>query len=156
MSQSKRRVRFPGKFSLPNRALIRHKFSDMSASEIPSDLFFQSSHEWARIDGEIATVGISDHAQAELTDVVFVELPPVGKTVDAGDPAAVVESVKAASDIYSPLSGEIVEANPEVEGDPSLVNTDPYGAGWIFKIKLSKPDQASGLLTPEAYGDLIG
>ena len=128
----------------------------MSASEIPSDLFFQSSHEWARIDGEIATVGISDHAQAELTDVVFVELPPVGKTVDAGDPAAVVESVKAASDIYAPLSGEIVEANPEVEGDPSLVNTDPYGAGWIFKIKLSKPDQASGLLTPEAYGDLIG
>jgi glycine cleavage system H protein len=128
----------------------------MSASEIPADLLFQSSHEWARIDGDIATVGISDHAQAELTDVVFVELPAVGKTTDAGDPIAVVESVKAASDIYSPLAGEIVEANPEVEGDPSLVNTDPYGAGWIFKIKLSKPEQASGLLTPEAYGNLIG
>jgi len=128
----------------------------MSASEIPADLLFQSSHEWARIDGDIATVGISDHAQAELTDVVFVELPDVGKTTDAGDPIAVVESVKAASDIYSPLAGEIVEANPAVEGDPSLVNTDPYGAGWIFKIKLSKPEQASGLLTPEAYGSLIG
>jgi glycine cleavage system H protein len=128
----------------------------MSASEIPVDLLFQSSHEWARIEGDIATVGISDHAQAELTDVVFVELPAVGKTVDAGDPTAVVESVKAASDIYSPLSGEVVEANPAVEGDPSLVNTDPYGAGWIFKIKLSKPDQVSGMLTPAAYGELIG
>ena len=128
----------------------------MSASEIPADLVFQSSHEWARIEGDTATVGISDHAQAELTDVVFVELPPVGKTVDAGDPTAVVESVKAASDIYSPLAGEVVEVNPAVEDDPSLVNTDPFGAGWIFKIKLSKPEQASSLLTPEAYGELIG
>jgi glycine cleavage system H protein len=127
----------------------------MSASEIPADLLFQSSHEWARIDGEIATVGISDHAQAELTDVVFVELPPVGKTVDAGDPTAVVESVKAASDIYSPISGEVVEVNPAVEADPSLVNTSPYGDGWIFKIKISKPDQVAGLLTPSAYGALI-
>jgi glycine cleavage system H protein len=127
----------------------------MSASEIPADLLFQSSHEWARIDGDIATIGISDHAQAELTDVVFVELPPVGKKVDAGDPTAVVESVKAASDIYSPLSGEVVEVNPAVEGDPSLANTAPYGDGWIFKIKISKPDQIAGLLTPSAYGALI-
>ena len=128
----------------------------MSASEIPTDLLFQSSHEWARIDGDIATVGISDHAQAELTDVVFVELPALGRKVDAGDPTAVVESVKAASDIYSPLSGEVVEVNPAVEGDPSLVNTSPYGDGWIFKIKISKPDQVSGLLSPSAYGALIG
>jgi len=128
----------------------------MSASEIPADLLFQSSHEWARVEGDTATVGISDHAQAELTDVVFVELPAMGRAVDAGDPTAVVESVKAASDIYAPVSGEIVEVNPAVEADPSLVNTDPYGAGWIFKIKLSKPDQASGLLTPAAYGELIG
>jgi len=127
----------------------------MSASEIPAELLFQSSHEWARIDGDIATVGISDHAQAELTDVVFVELPQLGKTVDAGDPTAVVESVKAASDIYSPLSGEVVEVNPAVEADPSLVNTAPYGDGWIFKVKLSKPDQVSGLLSPSAYGGLI-
>lgn len=128
----------------------------MSASEIPSDLLFQSSHEWARIDGDTVTVGISDHAQAELTDVVFVELPPVGKTVDAGDPTAVVESVKAASDIYSPLSGEITEVNPAVEGDPSLVNTAPYSDGWIFKLKISKPDQVASLLTAGAYGELIG
>ncbi len=127
----------------------------MSASEIPADLLFQSSHEWARIDGDIATVGISDHAQAELTDVVFVELPTVGRKVDAGDPTAVVESVKAASDIYSPLSGEVVEVNPSVEGDPSLVNTSPYGEGWIFKVRISKPEQVSGLLTPSAYGASI-
>jgi len=127
----------------------------MSASQIPADLLFQSSHEWARVEGGTVTVGISDHAQAELTDVVFVELPALGKKVDAGDPTAVVESVKAASDIYSPLSGEVVEVNPAVEGDPSLVNTDPYGAGWIFKIKISNPEQITGLLTPEAYGGMI-
>lgn len=128
----------------------------MSASEIPSDLLFQSSHEWARVDGDTVTVGISDHAQAELTDVVFVELPPIGKTVDAGDPTAVVESVKAASDIYTPLSGEVIEVNPAVEADPSLVNTAPYGDGWIFKLKLSKPDQIPSLLSSTAYGELIG
>jgi len=128
----------------------------MSASQIPADLLFQSSHEWARVEGDTATVGISDHAQAELTDVVFVELPAMGRSVDAGDPTAVVESVKAASDIYAPVSGEVIEVNPAVEADPSLVNTDPYGAGWIFKLKLTKPDQISGLLTPEAYGKLIG
>ena len=128
----------------------------MSASEIPADLLFQSSHEWARIDGDTATVGISDHAQAELTDVVFVELPAMGRKVDSGDPTAVVESVKAASDIYAPVSGEVIEVNPAVEADPSLVNTDPYGAGWIFKLKLTKPEQAASLLTPDAYGKLIG
>jgi glycine cleavage system H protein len=128
----------------------------MSASEIPSDLLFQSSHEWARVDGDTVTCGISDHAQNELTDVVFVELPTLGKTVDAGDPTAVVESVKAASDIYTPLSGEVIEVNPAVEADPSLVNTAPYGDGWIFKLKISKPDQLASLLTPEAYGEMIG
>ena len=128
----------------------------MSASQIPADLLFNPSHEWARVEGDTATVGISDHAQAELTDVVFVELPAMGKTVDAGDPTAVVESVKAASDIYAPVSGEVIEVNPAVEADPALVNTDPYGAGWIFKLRITKPDQLSGLLTPEAYGELIG
>ncbi|MDB6078391.1 MAG: glycine cleavage system protein, partial [Akkermansiaceae bacterium] len=93
---------------------------------VPQNLRYNSSHEWVLLEGDIATVGISDHAQEELTDVVFVELPPVGKTVDVGDPTAVVESVKAASDIYAPVSGEIVEGNPAVEADPSLVNTYPY------------------------------
>ncbi len=118
---------------------------------IPTDLRYANSHEWVRLEGEIATVGISDHAQAELTDVVFVELPALGRQVDAGDPTAVVESVKAASDIYAPLGGEIVEVNPEVEADPSLVNTDPYGKGWIFKLKLSNTTALATLLDATAY-----
>ena len=103
---------------------------------IPTDLRYCPSHEWVRLDGDIATVGISDHAQEELTDVVFVELPALGRTVDAGDPTAVVESVKAASDIYAPVSGEVIAVNADVETDPSLVNTDPHGKGWIFKLRV--------------------
>jgi len=118
---------------------------------VPADLRYNTSHEWIRLDGEIATVGITDHAQAELTDVVFVEPPAVGRTVDAGDPAAVVESVKAASDIYAPCSGEIVETNPGVEADPSLINTDPYGQGWIFKLKITNPADVEKLLDAAAY-----
>ena len=117
----------------------------------PTDLRYATSHEWVRLEGDIATVGISDHAQEELTDVVFVELPAVGRAVDAGDPTAVVESVKAASDIYAPLGGEIVEVNPEVEADPSLVNTDPYGKGWIFKLKVKNTADVSSLLDAAAY-----
>jgi len=122
---------------------------------IPADLHYNNSHEWLRLEGDIATVGITDHAQAELTDVVFVELPIVGKTVDAGDPTAVVESVKAASDIYAPLSGEVVAGNPEVEADPALVNTDPYGRGWIFKIRLTEPAAVSRLMDAAAYQAMI-
>ncbi len=118
---------------------------------IPTDLRYATSHEWVRLEGEIATVGISDHAQEELTDVVFVELPPVGKTVDAGDPTAVVESVKAASDIYAPLGGEIVEVNPDVEADPALVNTDPYGKGWLFKVQAKNTADFQKLLDAAAY-----
>lgn len=122
---------------------------------IPADLRYNTSHEWIRLDGDIATVGITDHAQAELTDVVFVEPPAMGRTVDVGDPTAVVESVKAASDIYAPCSGEIVETNPVVEGDPSLINTDPYGQGWIFKLKVANPADVEKLLDAAGYGDLI-
>jgi glycine cleavage system H protein len=122
---------------------------------IPTDLRFAASHEWVRLEGEIATVGISDHAQEELTDVVFVELPAVGRAVDAGDPTAVVESVKAASDIYAPLGGEIVEVNPDVEADPSLVNTDPYGKGWIFKIQVKDTAHFGKLMDAAAYGAQI-
>ena len=117
----------------------------------PTDLRYATSHEWVRLEGEIATVGISDHAQEELTDVVFVELPAVGRAVDAGDPTAVVESVKAASDIYAPVSGEVVEVNPEVEADPSLVNTDPYGKGWIFKLKVKDAAHVTKLMDAAAY-----
>lgn len=122
---------------------------------IPADLRYNSSHEWVRLEGDIATVGITDHAQAELTDVVFVELPAVGRAVDLGDPTAVVESVKAASDIYAPLSGEIVEGNPDVEADPALVNTDPYGKGWIFKMRVKDVAAVGALLDAEGYAALI-
>ena len=121
----------------------------------PADLRYATSHEWVRLDGEIATVGISDHAQQELTDVVFVELPAMGRSVDAGDPTAVVESVKAASDIYAPVSGEVLEVNPDVEADPSLVNTDPYGKGWIFKLKVKDATEVSKLMDAAAYAGQI-
>jgi glycine cleavage system H protein len=118
---------------------------------IPADLRYCASHEWIRLEGDIATVGISDHAQAELTDVVFVELPSIGRKVDASDPTAVVESVKAASDIYAPIGGEVIEANEAVEADPSLVNTDPYGKGWIFKLRVKDPADAARLMDASAY-----
>lgn len=121
----------------------------------PADLRYATSHEWVRLDGDIATVGISDHAQEELTDVVFVELPASGRAVDAGDPTAVVESVKAASDIYAPVSGEVVDVNLEVEADPSLVNTDPYGKGWIFKLKVTDATHVFKLMDAAAYENHI-
>ncbi|MBK1882222.1 glycine cleavage system protein GcvH [Luteolibacter pohnpeiensis] len=122
---------------------------------IPAELRYNPSHEWVLLEGDIATVGISHHAQEELTDVVFVELPEVGKAVDKGDPTAVVESVKAASDIYAPAGGEIVEVNPDVEADPSLINTDPYGKGWIFKIQIKSMADIDEMLTAEAYAEHI-
>ncbi|MFT3990311.1 MAG: glycine cleavage system protein GcvH [Luteolibacter sp.] len=118
---------------------------------IPSDLRYASSHEWVRLEGNIATIGITDHAQEELTDVVFVELPATEKEVDAGDPCAVVESVKAASDIYAPVSGTIVEVNPDVEADPSLVNSDPYGSGWIFKLRIKDEEHVLKMMDAAAY-----
>jgi glycine cleavage system H protein len=117
----------------------------------PTDLRYAASHEWIRLEGDIATVGISDHAQEELTDVVFVELPALGRSVDAGDPTAVVESVKAASDIYSPIGGEVVEVNPAVEADPSLVNTAPYGDGWIFKLRVKDLAEINSLMDAAGY-----
>ena len=125
-------------------------------SKVPADLKYAKSHEWVRVIGDIATVGITDHAQHELTDIVFVELPTVGRQVKAGDACAVVESVKTASDIYSPVSGEVLEANKLVVDDPALVNSDPYDGGWFFKIKLSSAAELNSLLTPENYKVQIG
>jgi glycine cleavage system H protein len=125
-------------------------------ANIPSDLKYAKTHEWVRVAGNVATVGITDHAQHELTDVVFVELPAVGRQVKAGDACAVVESVKTANDIYSPVSGEIAEANPAIVANPALVNTDPYKAGWFYKIKLSNPAELNTLLAPEQYQAQIG
>jgi glycine cleavage system H protein len=123
---------------------------------VPDHLKYTETHEWLLIQGDTATVGITDHAQAELTDVVFVDLPPVGKTAKKRDPIAVVESVKAASDIYAPVSGEIIETNPLASQKPALLNTSPYSEGWLFKIKISDPSQLDNLLSAEAYKSLIG
>lgn len=120
-------------------------------SQVPSDLKYAKSHEWVRVSGATATVGITDHAQHELTDVVFVELPEVGRQVKAGEACAVVESVKTASDIYAPVSGEILEINPAAVNDPALVNREPFAGGWFFKIKLGHPAELANLLTPEQY-----
>jgi glycine cleavage system H protein len=125
-------------------------------SNIPSDLKYAKSHEWVRLSGAEATVGITDHAQHELTDVVFVELPAVGKKIKAGESCAVVESVKTASDIYSPVSGEVKEINKAVTDDPSLVNREPYSAGWFFKLTLSDPAELERLLGPTEYKTQIG
>ena len=120
-------------------------------SKVPSDLRYAKTHEWVRVAGEYATVGITDHAQHELTDIVFVELPQMGRKLKAGESCAVVESVKTASDIYTPVSGEITAINDAVVANPALVNTDPYGEGWFFKLKLTKPEEAQSLLTPDSY-----
>jgi glycine cleavage system H protein len=123
---------------------------------VPENLRYATSHEWILVEGDTGTVGITDHAQAELTDIVFAEPPAIGKTVKSGDIAAVVESVKAASDIYTPVSGEVVERNEAIEADPSLLNTDPFGAGWIFKIRLANPADLESLQDSAAYRAQIG
>lgn len=125
-------------------------------SEIPADLKYAKSHEWVRVSDGVAAVGITDHAQHELTDVVFVELPAVGRKVKAGEACAVVESVKTASDIYSPVSGEITEINKAAVDNPALVNTEPYKTGWFFKIKLSNPAEVNALMSPEQYRAQVG
>src|SRR5208282_217409 len=112
-------------------------------SNVPSDLKYAKSHEWVRVSGDTATIGITDHAQQELTDIVFVELPAVGRKVKAGEASAVVESVKTASDIYSPVGGEILEVNKAVVENPALVNSEPDTGGWFYKIKLSNPAEVN-------------
>jgi glycine cleavage system H protein len=125
-------------------------------SQVLPELKYAKSHEWVRVSGDIATVGITDHAQHELTDVVFVELPAVGRVVKAGEACAVVESVKTASDIYSPVGGEIIEVNGNVSANPALVNTEPFGGGWFYKIRLSNAAELSSLLDAAAYQAQIG
>ncbi|WP_415889554.1 glycine cleavage system protein GcvH [Neptuniibacter sp. SY11_33] len=124
-------------------------------SNIPSELKYVASHEWIRVEGDgTVVIGVTDHAQDLLGDVVFVELPEVGAEVESGDETGVVESVKAASDVYAPLSGEVVAVNEDLEDSPELVNSDPFGDGWFFKLKLSDADELNELLSAEAYNDL--
>lgn len=125
-------------------------------TEIPGELKFLKSHEWARVEDDgTVTVGISHHAQGLLGDLVYVELPQVGDSVDAGNGAAVVESVKAASDVYSPVSGEIVAVNDALTDKPETINEDAYGDGWIFVVRPSDPSELEDMLDPDAYGELI-
>jgi|SRR5947209_14049557 len=118
-------------------------------------VYFTREHEWIRVDGDTATVGISDHAQEQLGDIVFAEVPEAGRKLTKGQEAAVVESVKAASDVYAPVSGEVVEGNQAVADDPALINTDPEGQGWFFKLKLDNPGELDGLMDEAAYRDFV-
>ena len=120
-----------------------------------SGLKYSKDHEWVRVEGDVATVGISDYAQEQLGDVVYVELPEVGRSVGQNEEAAVVESVKAASEVYAPVSGEVVEVNQALEDDPALVNGDPTGTGWFLKLRLSAPAELDGLMDEAAYADYI-
>ena len=124
-------------------------------SNVPSELRFLTSHEWVAVDGDVATVGISDHAQELLGDIVFVEVPDVDDVVSAGDEVAVIESVKAASDLYAPISGTIIEVNEELDDSPEGINSDAYGDGWIFKVKMSDPDEFNDLMDANSYADSI-
>jgi glycine cleavage system H protein len=123
---------------------------------VPDDLLYTESHEWIRREGENIRVGITDHAQAELTDVVFVELPKVGRQAAAKEAIAVVESVKAASDIYAPAKGTVVDANKALESNPALINTDPFGEGWIFSMKIDNAEELKNLKDAVAYRAAIG
>ena len=118
-------------------------------------LYFTKEHEWVRVDGDVATVGISNHAQEALGDIVFAEVPEAGRNLSKGDDAAVVESVKAASDVYSPVAGEVIEGNSAIADDPSLINRDPEGEGWFFKLKLSDASELEGLMDEASYRDWL-
>ena len=123
---------------------------------IPSTLKYSNDHEWCRVEGEFAYVGITDFAQSQLGDIVFVDVPTVGETLAAGEVFGSIEAVKTVSDAFLPVGGEVVEMNAAVDADPALVNKDPYGEGWIVKVKMSDASEYEALLTPEQYAELIG
>ena len=123
---------------------------------VPTDLRYTKEHEWVRLDGDVATVGITDYAADQLGDIVFVELPEAGRAVDQFAAFGVVESVKAVSDLFAPLSGEVTERNDALAGAPELVNSDPFGAGWLVRLRVSQPGQLEALLDPDGYEQLTG
>ncbi len=127
----------------------------MEPGTVPTDLRYRTTHEWVRVEGSTATVGITDHAQSQLTDIVFVDLPPVGKVVAKGESVLVLESVKTVADVYAPAAGRVVAVNAELAARPESVNRDPYGAGWLYRLELSGPIDASDLLSPDAYRALV-
>tara|TARA_Y100000589_G_scaffold321098_1_gene351878 strand:- start:84340 stop:84720 length:381 start_codon:yes stop_codon:yes gene_type:complete len=123
---------------------------------IPADLKYTKEHEWVKIEGDTATVGITDFAQSELGDIVYVEIETEGETLDADEVFGTVEAVKTVSDLYMPVSGEVVEVNEALEDEPEAVNQDPYGKGWMIKVKMTNPEEAENLLTADQYKELIG
>ncbi len=123
---------------------------------VPDDLKYTAEHEWIAIDGDSAKIGITDYAQCELGDIVFVELPGVGEQTKAAEPFGTIEAVKAVSELFAPLSGEVVEKNGQLEEQPELINTDPYGEGWIIKLKVGDDSEVANLLSPDAYKNEIG
>tara|TARA_Y100000815_G_scaffold224423_1_gene211678 strand:+ start:673 stop:1053 length:381 start_codon:yes stop_codon:yes gene_type:complete len=123
---------------------------------LPADLKYTKDHEWVRVEGDVATVGITDFAQGELGDIVYVEVETVDETLDKDEVFGTVEAVKTVSDLFLPLTGEIIEFNDKLESEPEAVNNDPYGAGWMIKVKISNLDEVEQLLSAEAYGEIIG
>jgi len=124
-------------------------------ANIPEDLKYTKTHEWVKIEGDTVTTGVTDFAQHELSDIVYVEINTVGKQVKKDEPMGTVEAVKAVADLYAPLSGEVLEANEALKDDPAAVNKDPYGVGWMAKLKLSSQDELAGLMDPAAYAELV-
>jgi glycine cleavage system H protein len=122
---------------------------------LPAGLLYSKEHEWVKLEGDVATVGITDYAQESLGDIVFVELPRVGAQLEQFGSIGVVESVKAVSDVFTPVGGEVTEVNPGIEADPAILNRDPYGAGWLYKVKLNDVSQTQALLSPEAYEKVV-
>lgn len=122
---------------------------------VPAELKYTEDHEWAKIDGDVATVGITDYAQGELGDVVFVELPEVGATIQKGDTFGTIEAVKAVADLFAPVSGEVIEVNEKLGAEPETVNKDPYGEGWMIKVKLSDPSEVDDLMNADQYKEKI-
>ena len=126
------------------------------SSQIPKELKYTENHEWVKVDGEIATVGITDHAQSELGDIIFIEFPEINDLFERMEPFGTIEAVKTVADLFSPLNGKIIEINKELEDSPELVNSDPYGKGWIVKVSVDKLDQLNDLLSSESYENHIG
>jgi glycine cleavage system H protein len=122
---------------------------------IPEDLYYSEEHEWVRLDDDVATIGITDYAQEQLGDIVYVDLPQVGESVESGAVIGELESTKSVSDVFSPLSGEVMARNETLDGGAEVINSDPYGEGWLIKVRPSDEDATSSLLTPEAYGALV-
>jgi glycine cleavage system H protein len=122
---------------------------------IPEDLFYSEEHEWVRVEGDVAIVGITDFAQDQLGDIVYVDLPAEGDSVDAGSVVGELESTKSVSDVFTPVSGEVIARNDALEATPEVINSDPYGEGWLLKVRIADEDVTSGLLTAEAYSALV-